>query len=78
MTKPKVMSITYSEEMPEESAIILYRLIEKLILESLPLDPHIIGLFIEESMDEFYLKTNNRKGKTNDNKYYYEKNYSKL
>lgn len=53
LTKPKLMSITYSEEMPEESAIILYRLIEKLILESLPLDPHMIGLFVEESMDEF-------------------------
>ncbi|WP_193224414.1 hypothetical protein [Bacillus sp. B1-b2] len=53
MTKPKVMSINYSEEIPEDSAIVLYRLIEKLILESLPLDPHMIGLFVEESMNEF-------------------------
>ncbi|WP_249879344.1 hypothetical protein [Niallia circulans] len=53
MTKPKVMSITYSEEMPEESSIILYRLIEKLILESLPTDPHLIGLFLKGSLDEF-------------------------
>ena len=52
MTKPKVMRITYSEEMPEESAIILYRLIEKLVIESLPSDPHLIGLFLNGSLNE--------------------------
>lgn len=67
------MNVTYSNEMPEESAILLYRLIEKLILDSLPSDPNMIGLFLEGTMDEF--KTN-RKGENNDEKYYYKKNYS--
>ncbi|PZX07408.1 hypothetical protein C7437_101521 [Psychrobacillus insolitus] len=53
MTKPKIISITYSEEIPEESAIMLYRTIEKLIIESLPSDPHLIGLFLTGSLDEF-------------------------
>jgi len=52
MSKPKITSITYSEELPEESAVILYRLIEKLVIDSLPLDPHMIGLFLQDSMDE--------------------------
>ncbi|WP_427108765.1 hypothetical protein [Lysinibacillus xylanilyticus] len=53
MSKPKITSITYSEELPKESAIILYRLIEKLVIDSLPLDPSIIGLFLRDSLKEF-------------------------
>lgn len=67
MTKPRIMNVTYSDEMPEESTVLLFRLIEKLILESLPSDPHMIGLFLEGSMDEF--KTTNWKGNNNDEKY---------
>ncbi|MBT2644762.1 hypothetical protein J7I80_21315 [Bacillus sp. ISL-41] len=53
MSKPKIMSITYSEELPEESAIILYRVIEKLVIDSLPTEPSMIGLFLKDSLDEF-------------------------
>lgn len=53
MSKLKITSITYSEELPEESAIILYRLIERLAITSLPLDPKMIGLFLQNSLDEF-------------------------
>ena len=53
MPKPKITSITYSEELPKESAIILYRLIEKLVIDSLPLDPLITGLFLRDSLKEF-------------------------
>ena len=53
MSKPKITSITYSEELPKESAVILYRLIERLVIDSLPLDPPMIGLFLRDSLDEF-------------------------
>jgi hypothetical protein len=53
LTKPKVVNITYSEEITEESAILFYRLIEKLILESLPRDPNMVGHFLRGSLDEF-------------------------
>lgn len=53
MSKPKITSITYSEELPEESAILLYRLIEKMVINALPQDPKLIGLFLEDSLDEF-------------------------
>lgn len=53
MSKPKITSITYSEEIPKESAIILYRLIEKMVISSLPLDPQMIGLFLHDSLDMF-------------------------
>lgn len=53
MSKPKITSITYSEELPKESAIILYRLIEKLVIDSLPLDPTLTGLFLRDSLNEF-------------------------
>lgn len=51
MPKPKIVSITYSEEMSEEAAMVFYRLIEKLVVESLPSDPHLIGLFLKESLE---------------------------
>lgn len=53
MSKPKIMTINYSEEMPRESAILFYRLIERMIIESLPDDPHLTGLFLQDSLDEF-------------------------
>lgn len=53
MSKPKITSITYSDELPKESAVILYRLIEKLVIDSLPLDPSMIGLFLRDSLKEF-------------------------
>lgn len=53
MSKSKITSITYSEELPKESAIILYRLIEKLVIDSLPLDPTLTGLFLRDSLNEF-------------------------
>lgn len=58
MTKPKIMTINYSEEMPQESAILFYRLIERMIIESLPNDPHLTGLFLQDSLKEF----SNQKG----------------
>lgn len=56
MSKPKITSITYSEELPKESAVILYRLIEKLVIDSLPLDPPLTGLFLRDSLNEFEKK----------------------
>lgn len=53
MSKPKITSITYSEELPKESAILLYRLIEKLVIDSLPIDPLVTGLFLSDSLKEF-------------------------
>ncbi|WP_193224646.1 hypothetical protein [Bacillus sp. B1-b2] len=53
MHKPKITSITYSEELPKESAVILYRLLEKLVIDSLPVDPPLISLFLKDSLDEF-------------------------
>lgn len=52
MTKPKVIQIHYGEEMPRESAILFYRLIERLIIQSLPNDPHLTGLFLQDSLEE--------------------------
>ncbi|HJV16433.1 MAG TPA: hypothetical protein VJ546_03460 [Bacillales bacterium] len=70
MSKPKITSITYSEELPKESAVILYRLIEKLVIESLPLEPHMIGLFLQDSLDEF-----NKNGKEVTNAKEHKKKY---
>ena len=53
LSKPKITSITYSEELPKESAIMLYRLIEKLVIDSLPIDPLVTGLFLKDSLKEF-------------------------
>gem|GEM_PF-5212743 len=53
MSKPKITSITYSEELPKESAIMLYRLIEKLVIDSLPIDPLVTGLILRDSLKEF-------------------------
>ena len=53
MSKPKITSITYSEELPKESAIMLYRLIEKLVIDSLPIDSLVTGLFLKDSLKEF-------------------------
>ena len=53
MSKPKVMSVVYSEDLPEESAKLLYRLVEKLIIKSLPTNPQLEGLFISDTMNEF-------------------------
>lgn len=71
MSKPKIMSITYSEELPKESAIILYRVIEKLVIDSLPVEPSMIGLFLKDSLNEF-----NQNGKEISNaKKYTKSNY---
>lgn len=59
MAKPKIINIHYSEEIPRESAILFYRLIERMIIESLPDDPHLIGLFLQDSLEEF---SNQREG----------------
>ncbi len=53
LSKPKITSITYSEELPKESAIMLYRLIEKLVIDSLPIDPLVTGLILRDSLKEF-------------------------
>ena len=53
MTKPKIINIQYSEEMPRESAILFYRIIERMMIESLPDDPHLAGLFLQDSLAEF-------------------------
>ena len=53
MVKPKIINIHYSEEMPRESAILFYRIIERMIIESLPDDPHLTGLFLQNSLEEF-------------------------
>lgn len=46
MREPQIINIHYSEEMPRESTILIYRIIEIMIIESLPYDPHLIGLFL--------------------------------
>ncbi|MEC2076103.1 hypothetical protein [Metabacillus fastidiosus] len=53
MSKPKIMKITYNKEIAEESAIVLYRILEKMILDFLPSDPKLIGLFLQDSLNEF-------------------------
>lgn len=53
MSKPKITSITYSEELPDESVFFLYRLIEKAVINTLPNDPKLIGLFLQNSQNEF-------------------------
>ncbi|WP_079513663.1 recombinase family protein [Rossellomorea marisflavi] len=54
MSKPKIIKVSYSDEnLPNESAILLYRLLEKMIVESLPSDPFLIGLFLNGSLEEF-------------------------
>jgi len=58
MTKPKIMKISYSETMPKESAQLFYRLLEKMIINSLPNDPYLIGLFLQKSLDEFSITDN--------------------
>lgn len=47
------MRINYQEEMPKESAIMFYRVLEKMIIDELPQDPKLIGLFLEDSLVEF-------------------------
>jgi len=53
MPKPRVIKINYGEEMPRESAILFYRLIERLIIQSLPNNPYLTGLFLQDSLEEF-------------------------
>ena len=54
MSKPKIIKVSYSDEnLPNESAILLYRLLEKMIVESLPSDPFLLGLFLNGSLEEF-------------------------
>lgn len=53
MSKPKIMKVTYGEEMPAKSALLFYRILEKVILDSLPSDPHCMGLFLQDSLIEF-------------------------
>ena len=54
MSKPKIAKVSYSDEaLPSDSAILLYRLLEKMIVESLPSDPFLIGLFLNGSLEEF-------------------------
>ena len=52
MGKPRITKINYSEEMPRESAILFSRVIERMIIQSLPNDPHLIGLFLQDSLKE--------------------------
>ncbi|MFS0782079.1 hypothetical protein [Bacillus sp. 1P06AnD] len=53
MSKPKIMKVSYGEEMPEQTALLFYRILEKLIISSLPNDPQRVGLFLQDSLLEF-------------------------
>lgn len=53
MSNPKIVKVEYCGEMSRESSIIFYRYIEKKILDSLPNDPTLKGLFLRNSLSEF-------------------------
>lgn len=53
MSKPRVAKVTYGEEMPKESALLFYSLIENLLLKSLPEDSMLKGMCLNSSFREF-------------------------
>lgn len=53
MEKPKIVKIEYCEDLPKESSILLYRFFEKIVIDSLPDDPILKGIFLNGSLDEF-------------------------
>lgn len=52
MSKPRIIKITYGEEMPEKSAQLFSRILEKVIIEHLPNDPKLIGIFLKDSPEK--------------------------
>lgn len=63
MKKPRIVKVTYEQEMPEESALLFYKLIETFLLRSLPDDPTLKGLYLKSSFEEFTDYANRRKEK---------------
>ena len=49
MSKPRIIRITYGEEMPEKSAQLFSRILEKVIINHLPDDPELKGIFLQDS-----------------------------
>lgn len=53
MEKTKILKVVIDDEMPLESSIVLYRFIEKVLLDHLPEYPMCKGLFLSKSLTEF-------------------------
>ncbi|WP_185806782.1 hypothetical protein [Bacillus sp. HMF5848] len=49
MTRKPVVKVTFNEELQSESYYFLKRLIEKILIEQLDLDPRLKGLLLMES-----------------------------
>lgn len=56
MAKSRITKITYSQDLPEESAIWLQKLITKLLINELDIDNSIKAKLIESSDRRFRLK----------------------
>ena len=49
MSKPRIIKITYGEEMPEKSAQLFSRILEKVIINHLSDEPKLKGIFLQDS-----------------------------
>ncbi|MCM3669813.1 hypothetical protein M3181_12470 [Mesobacillus maritimus] len=67
MNKPRIVKISYGNKMPEESTILFYRIIENLMLKSLPDEYQLKGMYLKNSLDEFSNYTNDRMKEIEDN-----------
>jgi hypothetical protein len=54
------VKVSYGNKMPEESTILFYRIIENLMLKSLPDEYRLKGMYMKNSLDEFSNYTNDR------------------